>query len=303
MLSRRLETLKISVNLTHRFLESAEVVVIFGRVMSNDDSVSDSLISLQVNDPHGTSIHITLTYSNDTGHFNDEFTLETEAIPGNYTLFLTVSKIGYEDATLEIPFQLFADFDLMVSPKISELRPKEEGNFTVEAVPEFPGNISLRLLTCPNFIECKFIPDQISSGGNATLFLNISATAPSGAYNVSMAGIADGKIRTTNLTISILEIETTTLQTSISEITGVPFPFISFMLQIFNSPYFILGIIVVSILLAFTLFYKLRKRRKEVDLHYMSAARAIAKLEELKALGKIDDETYKRLKQEFEAKI
>ncbi len=298
--SQKLEKLKVSVKLMHKSQDSSKVITMQGRVMEDGEGVRDSLVSVQVSDPNEESVHIALTYTNETGHFHDEFILEAEAIPGNYSLYLTASKMGYEDTRLEIPFTLYADFNLLVSPKFLELKPGEAGNVTVEAVPGYPEEISLRLVTCPKFVKCNLIPIQIKPEGNATLYLNVSSTAPQGIYNVTIAGITDGKIRHTNFTLSILKVEEVTRLTTVSDESEQE---VEFELPLQNVFYIIIGVFLSGIIASVILVMRLRRKRKGVDLSYMSTARAIAKLEELKALGKIDDETYERLKREYEAKL
>ncbi len=141
------------------------------------------------------------------------------------------------------------------------------------------------------------------TGGNTSLFLNVSVSAPPGKYNVTIAGIANGKIQSVNLTVSILQVETTTTETTLSETSESQFSFLRSLFPKIHYFYIIIGVILTGSAVSTFMILNMRRRRKEVDLSYMSAARAIAKLEELKALGKIDTETYERLKKEYEAKI
>ena len=299
--TKRLESLKVSVKLTHEPQEASKVIIIQGQVLEDSKGVSDALVSIQVNDPRGESIHIALTYSNKTGHFYDEFLLKG-VTPGNYTLYLTASKIGYRDVVINIPFTLYSDFNLMISPKFLELKPGEYGNCTIEAVPDYPEEISLRIVSYPKFLKYTLTPTYIPSGGYAILYVNASKSAVPGKYNITVAGIADGRIRQINLTLLIPKVEepsnVTTTQKEGRETLEAPFYYVIPQ----RSKYVILGVASVAIITSF-LVARFRRRKRGVDLSYMSAARAIAKIEELKAMGKIDDETYERLKREYESKL
>lgn len=299
--TRKVEKLKVSVKLTHRSQEDSKIIIIQGQVMEDGKGVSDALISIQVNDPHGGSLHIALTYSNETGHFYDEFLLKGEVVPGNYTLYLTASKMGYEDAVINIPFTLYSDFNLMISPKLLELKPGELGNCTIEAVPEYPEEVSLRIVSYPKFLKYTLAPSHIPPGGYATLYVNASESAAPGKYNITVAGIADNRIRQINFTLLILKGEGPTNTTTTQK--GKTLENLSYYAILRRNIYMILvGAVSIGII-ASLLAKKLKRRRRGVDLSYMSAARAIAKIEELKAMGKIDDETYERLKREYESKL
>ena len=77
----------------------------------------------------------------------------------------------------------------------------------------------------------------------------------------------------------------------------------------------IVGTFIVVIM--FTVFYRRsrgRHRQREAvveelikqaagDSGYVATARAIARLEELRALGKVDDATYQKLKKEYEKRL
>ncbi|MEM2962485.1 MAG: hypothetical protein QXY01_05670 [Candidatus Bathyarchaeia archaeon] len=300
--SRAEAGLKVTVRLTHRSQESSKVIIVQGQVQQDGRGVPDALISIQVNDPHGGSIHITLTYSNETGYFYDEFTLKGEILTGNYTLYLTASKVGYLDATMNIPFILYSDFNLMISPKILELEPGGLGNCTIEAVPGYPEEISLRIVSHPRFLGYRLNPAYINPGGYSILYLNASRDAAPGRYDVIIAGIADGKVREANFTLVVLEAEQPSNATS-NRKGGMPEASPLYHILRENRHYVMLVLALPSIVIASLLSFRFRRRRRGVDLSYMSAARAMAKIEELKAMGKIDDETYERLRREYESKL
>ncbi|MGC8850081.1 MAG: hypothetical protein ACP5K1_02120 [Candidatus Bathyarchaeia archaeon] len=293
--------LKVTVKLTHRSQESSKIIIVQGQVQQDGKGVPDALISIQLNDPHGGSIHIALTYSNDTGYFYDEFTLRGEIITGNYTLYLTASKVGYVDATVNIPFTLYSDFNLMISPKFLELEPGGLGNCTIEAVPGYPEEISLRIVSHPRFLGYRLNPTYINPGGHAILYLNASRDAAPGRYDIIIAGIADGKVREANFTLVVVEAEQPSNAASNMN-SGMP-EASSFYYMLREGRHYVILVLALSSIIISVLFIRFRHKRKGVDLSYMSAARAIAKIEELKAMGKIDDETYERLKREYESKL
>ena len=69
----------------------------------------------------------------------------------------------------------------------------------------------------------------------------------------------------------------------------------------------IISIVAISIVLV---VFRIRKQKQEQvtlepgrDRNYLAIARALARIEELRAAEKLDEETYRRLKKEYESKL
>ena len=84
-------------------------VVISGRVFDaiSNQSVPNAVLSIQVIDPQGTSVHVAIAYSTQNGLYQDSFLLSSTSLGGNYTAFLVADKPGYDTAhlTLTLPFR------------------------------------------------------------------------------------------------------------------------------------------------------------------------------------------------------
>ena len=80
-------------------------VDIFGKVyLRHGDSISGAMVSIEVLDPSGQSMHVASTNSSNAGHFSHVFTLPLNATEGLYTVYVTASFAPYKDATGKTTF-------------------------------------------------------------------------------------------------------------------------------------------------------------------------------------------------------
>lgn len=68
-------------------------VLIAGKVLDGQSSpVDGATVSIQVDDPQNTPVHVNLVYTDQSGAYSDQFSLTPEASQGKYSVF--VSKQG-----------------------------------------------------------------------------------------------------------------------------------------------------------------------------------------------------------------
>jgi len=84
-----------------------ENVTITGRALDNQSNpVVGAGVSIQVNNPQGTTIQIQLTFSDQSGGYVDSFALASDSPQGQYEVFVTASKSGFENAQTHLQFSV-----------------------------------------------------------------------------------------------------------------------------------------------------------------------------------------------------
>jgi protocatechuate 3,4-dioxygenase beta subunit len=84
-----------------------ENVTIAGRVLDNQSKpVLGASVSIQANNPQGTTIHVQLAFSDQLGGYVDSFALSSDSPEGQYEVFVTASKSGYETAQTHLQFNV-----------------------------------------------------------------------------------------------------------------------------------------------------------------------------------------------------
>ncbi len=274
------------------------LVAISGRIFDTDNvSISNAVISIQVNDPERTSIHVAIAYTNLVGFFEDAFLLALNSPGGNYTAWLIVDKPGYETASITLTFAYSTpDFSLETSVSTLSLKQGQTGSLmlTILSHRAFDQQVDFTALDPPTGVSLQFNPASVIPSGTTTVNVAVSGSAPVGNYTVTVLAVSG----------------------SLSHK-------VSFQLHISPGPFqadlmFLAGGTgsVVTVLTAIVLHLRSRgkRRRREAaidelikqasaDTGYVATARVIARLEELRAMGKVDEETYQRLKKDYEKRL
>ncbi|MEM2842681.1 MAG: hypothetical protein QXZ53_02270 [Candidatus Bathyarchaeia archaeon] len=284
--SLALSKMFVSVSVNHYSSESTELIIISGAVSNTAGyPVQNALISIQVNNPNGSAIHVALVYSSKNGSFKDEFSLSPEAVEGNYTIYVIATKAGYEDFQTKISLTLFfSDFLIAVSPAVIELKRGELQQALITLISSKPLNFTvlLQVSGLPKGVKYSLNQTFVTPFKASMLTLEASKEADEGNYNVTVIGVGKGKIR--YATISLTIVNKNNLNSTL--------PLTVFFISVLTS-------------VIFSIFWrKMRKGKKSIfDQKYLAYARALAKLEELKAQGKISDEEYEKLREEYEEKL
>jgi len=296
-------SLYVSVWIVREPAQTGETILISGMVTDDSGSVvPNAQVSIQVNDPIGNTIRIALVYSGLDGAYSDRFPLLSGSPSGNYTIYITASKPGYRDAREEFLFVNVArDFSISVSHSSISVAQGESIFFTISlsSTSEFDSPVSLSLTGAPSGVSYVFTPNPIVPTGSANLTVFTLPSTPPGSYNLTIAASGGGK---THLASTILIVTERGYSPSLTTI----------------------GILIVIFVVAISfgafwmrkrLISKLPKERSaEVqallaqleakgDRDYLATARALTRLEELRATERIDEETYQKLKRDYEKRL
>ncbi|MCK5626586.1 hypothetical protein KAI23_01305 [Candidatus Bathyarchaeota archaeon] len=298
-------TVSIAVELVEK--EGTAVVRMTGEVLDPyDQAVKSAAISSQLNDPSKTSLHISLVYSKEDGSYSDEFII-VKPVTGNYTLHLTASKPGYNDKNIHVPFSLMAgDYNLKISPNSRTIIQGSNASFEIALVPlqgDTLPETSIRIIGLPERITYNLINKSATIPRTFMLSILTRENTPIGKYNFTIIGEGEGYSSTTWAIIEVIETITQPSEPTPLDNENQIWSFAT-LYPIFLV---IISIVVISIVL---IMFRIRKQKQEQvtlepgrDRDYLAIARALARIEELRAAEKLDEETYRRLKKEYESKL
>jgi hypothetical protein len=296
-------SLYVSVWIAREPAQNGETVLISGRVTDDSGSaVPNAQVSIQINDPIGTSVHIALVYSGLDGAYSDRFPLLSGSPSGNYTIYITVSKPGYNDASEMFLFVNSArDFSISVSHSSISVAQGESISLTVtlSSTSEFDSPVSLILTGAPAGVSHIFVPNPIVPAGSANLTIHTLASTPPGSYNLTIAASGGGKTHLASAILVVTEKGYSSSSTAIG-IAIVVFAVAVSIGALWMRRHFISKLpeersAEVQALLA--------QLEAKGDRDYLATARALTRLEELRATERIDEETYQKLKREYEKRL
>lgn len=267
-------------------------VAITGRVFDTANfSVPNAVISIQVNNPQGTSLHIAIAYTNPIGSFQDMFLIASNSPGGNYTAFVAANKPGYDAARVTLIFAYSSpDFSIQTSTPALSLGQGETGNVivTVLSLRGFHDPVSLTALELPAGISLRFNPVSIVPSGSVIVDVSVSSFAAVGNHTITLLGLSGSITHKVSVQVDVFR-------------------------GIVQVAYLL--IVVITIVAALFIFrYRGKRKRKEAavealirqvsaDKGYIAAARAITRLEELRAMNRVDETTYQRLRKEYEKRL
>lgn len=273
-------------------------VVIVGRVFDLDNvSISNAIVSIQVNNPQGSSTHVAIAYTNPAGHFEDSFLLPPSSPGGNYTAFLVADKPGFDVVKLVLIFA-YSTPDFSIEPSVSSLlvRQGESASLTMTilSIRGFNQAVNVTVLDPPMGVTIQFEPPFRVPSGTVTAKVSAASVARVGNYSVVLLGVSG----------------------SLSHKISIRLVVARGPAQL-NFPTLLLAAGFIGSLALATMWLFLRERRSKggrneiegllrrvsADSSYVATARVIARLEELRAMGKVDDGTYERLKKEYERRL
>jgi multisubunit Na+/H+ antiporter MnhC subunit len=270
-------------------------VIISGSVIDPaNESIPNAVISIQVNDPQSTSIHVAIRYTDIGGVFQDSFVIPQNSPGGNYTAFLAADKPGYDAARQTLNFTISnPDFSVQTSAAKLTITQGQTGSVTITilALRGYSQAVNVTAIDLPAGVTAKFNPSSLVPSGTSTVTVAASYAAPAG-----------------NHTITILAVSGSVSHKVSFQLYVNPGPF---------QPTLILTAVVTAIILvAVALILRSRGRRSlreeaveqlikeaQADTGYITTARVIARLEELRAMGKVDEATYQRLRKEYEKRL
>ncbi len=299
--------LTVSIDVAFAEEEGTAIVRMTGEVLDPyDQPVKSAAISSQLNDPSKTSLHISLVYSKEDGSYSDEFII-VKPVTGNYTLYLTASKPGYNDRNIPVPFSLMAgDFDIKISPSSRTLIQGSNASFEIALIPlqgDTLPEASIRIIGLPERITYNLINKSTTIPRTLILSILTRENTPIGKYNFTIIGEAEGYSSTTWAIIEVIEAVPQPSDPTPSDNQNEIVSFATLY------PIFLVIISIVAISIVLVVF-RIRKQKQEQvtlepgrDRNYLAIARALARIEELRAAEKLDEETYRKLKKEYESKL
>jgi len=270
-------------------------VIISGSVVDPaNQSIPNAVISIQVNNPQGTSIHVAIRYTDVTGIFQDSFVIPQNSPGGNYTVFLTADKPGYDTARQTLSFTYSTpDFSIESSVKILTVTQGQTGSVTVTilSLRGYNQAVNVTAIDLPPGVTAKSTPSAVVPSGTSSVSIAVSFNSPVGNHTITILGVSGSLSHKVSFQLLV-----------------TPSPF---------QPALILSAIaVILVLVAAALVLRSRRRRglreeaveqlikeAQADTGYVTTARVIARLEELRAMSKVDEATYQRLKKEYEKRI
>jgi len=97
---------------------SNKIIFVSGKVVDDDrNPIINAGVSIQVNDPLNGNVHVSFLHTDVNGTYIDSFVLSSGSPPGNYTVYITASKPGFEDSYKQITFSIIQpSFELAASP-------------------------------------------------------------------------------------------------------------------------------------------------------------------------------------------
>ncbi len=269
-------------------IEVSESVMISGRVIDmKGNTISEAVVSIQVVDPLGSTIHIARALSAPNGSFSDTFALNPRIPVGTYTVYITASKEGYIDGRYATSF-LIARRDFMItiteSVKVMEQGENATYNMNVIGTGIFNETVYLTLGSAlPQGIRWHFSSDFVQPNASLILTLVSSPDTPTGNYTLLILGSGGGRSRSASATLVI-----------VAKQTFAPLLWL------------------ISVASALTIGYVMLRRKSrrimrfeelELTKEDVIATRKLVELEQLRAEGKIDEKEYLRLRRECEKKI
>jgi hypothetical protein len=271
-------------------------------------TVQGAAVSSQLTDTNKSSLHVSLVYSKGDGSYQNEFNI-TNAIPGNYTLHLKASKPGYDDAVLQVPLLLASTaFNLKISPVSRTLKQGSNGTFEIAIIPfqkDTLPQVSVKIVGLPPRVTYNLLNRSTAMPRILTLTLITRPDTPAGTYNFTVVGEARGY---TQSTWGILEVAEAPKQSSEPPPTAPLVGGNQIDTLILPVTVALLGGVASILILGRFRLLKasrivLERLKPSEDREYLAIARAITRLEELRASEKINQETYSKLRHEYEERL
>ena len=272
-------------------------VLISGRVSEPDNSsVSNAVLSIQVNNPEGTSIHVAIAYTNNAGVFQDSVLLVSNSPAGNYTAFVVAEKPGYDSTNVALPFTILSP-DFSIEPALGSLTLQQGQNrsmtLSILSLRGFNKAVNVTAIDPPPGVTLVFSPSSVIPSGGTTANVLVSTSAQVGNYSVTILAVSGGLSHKASFQLNVT--------------SGPP--------SMWPTLPIAAGLVLVLLGgLGLVLRSRRQRRKREVALEellkqasadsgYVATARVLARLEELRGMDKVDEGTYQRLKKEYEKRL
>jgi hypothetical protein len=166
-------------------------VTVFGEVTKSDLSpVALVEVSIEVNDPYGSSVHVAFMNTGKDGSYSDTFQLEKDAPAGNYTIYITANKLGFADAQAKLTFSIgVIPFDISISPSSITVKRGDNATFRVSLESDQVSlPISVEVIDLPEFASYSLSSNNQTAPSIIILTIEISEKVNPGSYGFSVVG-------------------------------------------------------------------------------------------------------------------
>jgi hypothetical protein len=186
------ESLYVNVHADRSLHDSQTVITIHGQVTRMDGSaVALAGVSIQVNDPYGSSLHIAFLHSDSDGAYSDTFQLPTDRPAGNYAIYVTASKPGFQDASAKMTFLVgMLPFSINISPTSVAVTQGESATFRIllENRSQSSSPIQIEVTGLPAPISYSLSSNVANAPFNITLSVKTSTEVAPGSYDFAIIG-------------------------------------------------------------------------------------------------------------------
>ncbi len=181
-----LEPLYVSVHADRTIDDSRIVVAIYGRVTRlNQSAVTLAAVSIQVNDPYGSSIHIAFVHSSSDGAYSDLFQLPSDRASGNYTIYVTASKPGFQDGYAKLTFLVgVPPFGVSVFPTSVAVTRGETATFRIslESRGESASPVHIEVVGLPTSVSYSLSSNNVTAPSSIILSVKVPNEVNTGSY-------------------------------------------------------------------------------------------------------------------------
>jgi hypothetical protein len=186
------ESLYVSVYADRSLHDSQTVITIHGQVTRLDGSaVALAGVSIQVNDPYGSSLHIAFLHSDSDGAYSDAFQLPNDRPGGNYAIYVTASEPGFQDASAKMTFLVgILPFSIAISPTSVAVTQGENATFRIllENRDQSSSPIQIEVTGLPAPISYSLSSHTANAPSNITLSVKTSTEVAPGSYDFAIIG-------------------------------------------------------------------------------------------------------------------
>ncbi len=264
-------TLSIAVDLNA--IPQGTEITISGRVAFSNGTGVISEVSIEVRNPYGSTIGLRLAPTDPTGTFRDTFIISHDSPAGAYSIDVTACR-GTVCIARSTSFTSSAsDFLINVAPTNATLQQGGTATFNITLLPvsRFNSTVTVTLLDAPNGTSYSFSQSSILPRSSTQLSIVTSATTPVGTFTAVIVAKGGGKEHSQTITLTIRP-----ASASNEWVVLVTF-----------------ALVVLGVVLGLTFWRRRRvsgEFRLEEDKDSLAVVRALARLEELKATGKVSNE-------------
>jgi len=260
-------------------------IKVSGRVAFSNGTGVISDVSIELRNPYESTVGLRLAPTDTTGTFQDTFIIPYDSPAGAYSIDVTACRgtvcISRSTSVSSSP----SDFLIHVAPSNATLEQGETATFNITLLPvsRFNSTVTVTLLDAPNGTSYSFSQNSMLPRSSTQLSIVTSTTTPVGTFTALIVAQGGGKEHSETITITVRP-------------ASVP-----------NEQVILVALALVIIAVLGLTFWRRRRAseefRLEEDKDSLAVVRALARLEEMKATGKVSSEEYEKLRKEYDHKL